>query len=453
MKEFAEKGTAQSHELHIQHHKKHIWVQYLNMSLGLWLISDPFTFGYDKSIITYNTIACGAGLIFFSFLALHPYRIWAKWAINFIGFWLLVYPILFWVDTGEAYSLTTLAGTLVIGLNLLVTNMPGAHLIRTTGPTVPPGWTYNPSKWEERIPVLTIAWFGFFIARYLATFQLKFIEHIPDPLFGEGTMKVIDSDLSKSFPISDAALGAFSYLLDVLMGYLGSVARWRTMPWVVLIFAILIIPLGVVSISLVISQPLIVGFWCFYCLLTAIISVSMMPFTFDEAFASIGFLIKAKKEGQSFWKVFWKGGTLKEWNEEEQPQYDSTKVIQSTAKDLVKDAKSIPFNLAVTAAIGAWIMIMPGFFDYSDTTLASSDIITGAITITFSIACMSEVARIGRLANVLFGLWLAASVFIFQVDASNYQWVHLVTAAALIGFAIPRGPIVEKHGMWDKYIK
>ena len=451
--EFAPRGSDRSHELHLSHHKQYIWVLYLNMSLGLWLIADPFSFNYAKNIITYNTIGSGLALLVLSFIALHPYRIWAKWGIIFIGFWLFFFPIIFWVDTGEAYSLTTLLGTLIIGINLLVPNMPGIHLVRTTGPIKPPGWSYNPSAWEQRIPVLTIAWFGFFVARYLATFQLDFINNIPDPFFGKGTMKVIDSDLSKSFPISDAALGAFSYILDVLMGYLGSTARWRTQPWVVIIFAILIIPLGVVSISLVISQPLVVGYWCFYCLFTAVVSVSMMPFTFDEAFASMGFLIRAKREGQSFWKVFWKGGTLKDWPEEKYPNYDSTNFMKSTGKSLIKDAGELPYNLWITAAIGVWIMTMPGVLGYTDSTLASSDIITGAITITFSIACMSEVARVGRYANIVFGLWLAASVFIFNVDVANYQWIHWLTAAGLIIFSIRRGPVVEKHGMWDKYIK
>lgn len=454
MKEIiAPRGSNKAHELHTKHHKDYIWVLYLNMAVGLWLISDPFTFNYEKDIITYCTIGSGLGLIFFSFLALHPYRVWAKWVIIAIGLGLFLYPILFWIDTGEAYSITTLVGTLIIGLNMLVPNMPGIYLVRTTGPVKPPGWSYNPSSWEERIPVLTIAWLGFFVARYLATFQLKFIHYIPDPFFGTGTMDVIDSDLSKSFPVSDAALGAFSYLLDVLMGYLGSTARWRTMPWVVIIFAILIIPLGVVSITLVISQPVIVGSWCSFCLFTAIVSVTMMPFTFDEAFASLGFLIKAKREGQSLWKVFWKGGILKDWPEEEYPDYDSTNYIQSTAKSLVKDARSIPYNLLITAALGIACMAMPGFFNYTGSTFAASDIITGAMITTFSIACISEVARVGRYTNILFGLWLAISVFIFNVDASNYQWVHWVIAAAVIVLTLPKGPVVEKHGMWDKYIK
>jgi hypothetical protein len=43
---------------------------------------------------------------------------------------------------------------------------------------------------------------------------------------------------------------------------MGSPARWYTMPWMVMFFGILVIPLGLVHILLVISQPVVVGEWC-----------------------------------------------------------------------------------------------------------------------------------------------------------------------------------------------
>jgi hypothetical protein len=38
--------------------------------------------------------------------------------------------------------------------------------------TVPPGWTYSPSSWLQRLPVIALGFFGFLIARYLAAYQL-----------------------------------------------------------------------------------------------------------------------------------------------------------------------------------------------------------------------------------------------------------------------------------------
>lgn len=453
--EFAPRDSTRSHELHLKHHMNYTWVLYLNMVIGLWLISDPFTFNYALPITVYSTIGSGVAIILLSFLALHPYRIWAKWGIIFVGLGLYFIPMVFYSETAASFSTLYIIATLIVGLNLLVTNQPGYHLFRTPGPVTPPGWSYNPSAWEERIPVLTIAWIGFLVARYMGAYQLDYIGNITDPAFGDGTMKVLDSKVSESFPVSDATLGAVSYILDVLMGYLGSTARWRTMPWVVIIFAILIIPLGVVSITLVILQPVAVGYWCFYCLITAFISVSMMPFTFDEAAASIGFLIKARKEGHSFWKVFWKGGTLKNWPVEEYPEYKQDRLLHSTVSHLFADLKNKPWFLFICAGIGIWIMVIPGMFGFSESTLGKSNIIVGALTFTFSIATMSEVARVGRFVNILFALWLAGSVFFFipENTEAGYKIAHWISAAALIGFSIPTGPVVDKHSMWDKYIK
>ncbi|MEJ7793846.1 MAG: hypothetical protein WKF65_17945 [Gaiellaceae bacterium] len=39
-----------------------------------------------------------------------------------------------------------------------------------------------------------------------------------------------------------------------LSGFMGGTNRWRTMPWMVLMFFILVVPLGIVSIVLVILQ-------------------------------------------------------------------------------------------------------------------------------------------------------------------------------------------------------
>src|SRR5437016_644725 len=61
-------------------------------------------------------------------------------------------------------------------------------------------------------------------------------------------------DLSKAWPIPDAGLGAVAYALEILMAAMGDRTRWRTMPWMVMFFGILVVPLGVVSIYFIIIQ-------------------------------------------------------------------------------------------------------------------------------------------------------------------------------------------------------
>src|SRR3546814_8470062 len=104
-------------------------------------------------------------------------------------------------------------GALVIGLGILV-----PHGMAMEGPEIPPGWSYNPSTWVQRAPIIALGLFGFFISRYLAAFQLGHIDSAWDPFFGAGTEQILTSDVSKMFPVSDAGLGAVVYSLEVLMG-------------------------------------------------------------------------------------------------------------------------------------------------------------------------------------------------------------------------------------------
>lgn len=170
---------------------------------------------------------------------------------------------------------------------------------------LPPAWNYNPSSWPQRIPLIIIGFVGFCIALYLSFYQMHIVDAVWDPFFGNGTEKVLTSKLSQKFPIPDALLGAFGYLIDVVSGVIGGVDRWKTKPWIVIIFGVAVGPLGLVSILLVISQPVIVGYWCSLCLCSAIISVIMISPAMDEFLASLQYLQRVKHKGLSRWKAFW----------------------------------------------------------------------------------------------------------------------------------------------------
>jgi uncharacterized membrane protein len=170
---------------------------------------------------------------------------------------------------------------------------------------IPPGWSYNPSSWSQRWPLIAIAIIGFGIAMYLALFQLKIISSVWDPFFGNGSEKVLTSEISRALPVPDALLGAFGYLLDVITGAIGKTDRWRTKPWMVILFGIAVGPLGLVSVMLVIFQPLIVGAWCTLCIVTAVISVVMISPALDEMLASLQYLQRVNQQGLSAWEAFW----------------------------------------------------------------------------------------------------------------------------------------------------
>src|SRR5690606_14481360 len=106
------------------------------------------------------------------------------------------------------------------------------------------------------------------------------------------------------FPFTDAFLGALGYLADAVTGAIGGKSRWRTMPWIVILFGIFVGPLGAVSVLLVILQPTFVGAWCTLCMATAVISVLMIGPAMDEFLASLQHVMREKRAGRSAWRAF-----------------------------------------------------------------------------------------------------------------------------------------------------
>lgn len=170
---------------------------------------------------------------------------------------------------------------------------------------IPPGWDYNPATWGQRIPIVILAIIGFFIACYLAMYQLDFVKDVWDPFFGKGSEKILTSKVSNVLPIPDAALGAFGYLVDAITGIIGGTGRWKKMPWIVIVFGMAVGPLGFVSVMLVVFQPVLFSAWCTLCLCSAVISIAMIGPAMDEMLASLQYMQRVRRSNASTWKAFW----------------------------------------------------------------------------------------------------------------------------------------------------
>lgn len=135
------------------------------------------------------------------------YDFYGRWGVALVGTWLQFAPLFFWAPTAAAYINATLVGALAITLSILVPMMPGmAHhmAMMQPGPDIPPGWTYNPSTWHQRAPMIGLAFVGWPLSRYLAAYQFGYIDRIWEPFFGDGTVRVLTSEMSKMWPLSDA---------------------------------------------------------------------------------------------------------------------------------------------------------------------------------------------------------------------------------------------------------
>jgi len=153
--------------------------------------------------------------------------------------------------------------------------------------------------------MLVLAFVGFGVATYLALYQVGFFPSVWEPFFGNGSQIILHSSLSRLLPIPDAALGACGYALEILSGVIGGQGRWRTTPWIVLLFGLVVGLLGLGSVLLLIAQPVLFHAWCTLCLISALISICLVGLAKDEVLASLQHLKREHARGQSWWRVCW----------------------------------------------------------------------------------------------------------------------------------------------------
>ena len=321
-------------------------------------------------------------------------------------------------------------------------------------PDIPPEWGYNPASWLQRVPIGALALFGFLISRYMAAYQMGHIDAVWEPFFPgtnglNGTETIITSPMSKAWPVPDAGLGAVVYALELVMTFMGGRDRWRTMPWMVLALAFLILPLGIVSIYFVIIQPIAIGTWCTLCLLTALAMALMIPYSLDEFVAMGQFLTASHRAGKPFWRTFWTGGAMEGGSEDH-----AKGVLASKAQMFAQSARGVtwPPALLASCAIGIWLTftrLTYGNFG----AMTNSDHVTGLLIVTFSIIAFAEVARAIRFLNVPAGLWLIAAPWLLNGAGSPLvQWGSVAAGVVICGLAIPRGSVKNSYGGWNVFV-
>lgn len=460
------------HHMLVMHHKQTLWIYWTLVVLGFWVLVSPLTFSYAKATVdpsggreiwltlsqwalfmTWSDIVAGLALIIFGWRSLTPNRPISLWICCFVGVWLTFAPLFVWAPTGAAYLNATLVGAWVIALSILIPGMPNMIMFMKMGGAQPPGWSYNPSSWPQRWILICLAFAGWMTSRYLGAFQMGYIDHAWDPFFAEGTRQVLNSDMSHMWPISDGGFGATAYTFEFLMGFMGATSRWRTMPWMVLFFGILVIPLGLVHILLVISQPVVVGQWCMFCLLAAGLMLPMIPLTVDEVIAMGQHMAGSRRNGYGLWEVFWKGGPAGESTRDERSP-ELIDLPQKPGRIVGASIWGMNFSwmlLAATAA-GIWLMFTPAVLGVEKT---ASDLfhLGGALIVVTSVIVMGEPLRVGRYLNLLFALIMGGGVWFLSGAGLAAQVNGTVVALIVAVLSIPRGPIRESFGSWDKFVR
>jgi hypothetical protein len=208
------------------------------------------------------------------------------------------------------------------------------------------------------------------------------------------------------------------------------------------LFGVLVIPVSVVSIVLIILQPVVVGAWCSWCLATGVCMLIMILFTGGELVAVLEYLREARQKGSSLWQVFWKGGELPKMRAQVKPiDRAGTQAWGFT----------FPLNLVAAALLGIWLMASPEWLGISG-AVATSNFVLGPLVTTFSVISFTEVFRSARYVLILFGVGLMAAPLIATGPAVAGIINNLAVGAAIIALAFHKGLIRERYGAWEKWI-
>lgn len=408
--------------------------------LSFWLIACSLIFPKGGSNIWTSDLLSGMALAFFSLFSLRKNEMWPLWTLTMLGLWLQFAPLALWADQPWQYLNGTLCGFIAMALSLRtlypkeVTGRPSA---------APTGWSFNPSSWGPRMIMVFFALTCSFLAHYMAAYQLGYIPTIWDPIFKGGTFKVVTSAISKAFPVSDAGLGALAYALEALMGCQGDNQRWRTMPWATITFGLLAVPVSTVSILLIISQPVLVGAWCSWCLFTAFLMILMIPLAIPEFIATLRFLHEAYRKKKPLWHLFWRGEAV--------PGKVVTADFKRPKPLFPPAGVTLPWNLLASALLGVLAVFSVHLFP-SSAFVADSFYVAGPLIYAVSIISMAEALRSARLVNIFLGLWLAVAPWLASEPAVSSLALQSLIGLVIALLSVRKGPIRERYGSWEKFI-
>jgi nucleoside-diphosphate-sugar epimerase len=439
-------------------HSANRWAHFANIGLGTWLLTQPPLINVEEPLLRWSEIALGLALVACATLALSWRAQWARWVCAGIGALVMAAPILFSTGNAAAYLSDTLVGALIFGFAVCTRPEPGPSAIAAlAGPELPSGWSYNPSAWTQRLPIIALAVVGLYVSRYLAAYQLGHIPAVWDPFFAgsaadprNGTEEIITSAVSRAWPVSDAAVGGYTYLLEILTGIVGSRMRWRTMPWLVVLFGLMIAPLGVTSIFFIVIQPIVIGTWSTLALIGAAAVLVQIPYSLDELLATLQFLRRRSKAGRNWLRVLLVGDTdeARDSGGVRPAGNEFGRSAGAVVRDMVSGGVSLPWNLALSTLIGLSLLFTRLTLG-AEGGLADADHLIGALILTVVSVAAAEVARPMRYLLVPLGAALFITPFAYDADIAATV-VRAASGAALIALSFRRGPIRERYGSWSR---
>jgi hypothetical protein len=170
----------------------------------------------------------------------------------------------------------------------------------------------------------------------------------------------------------------------------------------------------------------------------------MIALSLDEVIAMLQFLIQTHRAGKSVWRAFWLGGDALGDNLTPQ-RAETTYALQMFW------GVTMPWNLLVTAVLGAWLMVAPAVFQTQGQT-AHSDQILGALILTVAIIAFAEVTRSARFINIALALAIIVLPWLLGGATLASGLNDLIMGALIIVLSIAPGKIKNTYESWNPFI-
>jgi len=279
-----------------------------------------------------------------------------------------------------------------------------------------------------------LALVGAFVAGYLMLVQLRVFSHAWDPFFGDGSDRVLHSKFSESLPVSDAGAGMVAYLVEIVLGCIGSRVRWRRLPWAALAFEATLLGTAIVGLALVVIQGTVVHRFCTLCLTSTTISVVILALSrLREARAAALAVLHLHREG-----VMWVDAVLGRTDERPRALDRQRKVAEARALTAATGTFAVGIVLMLTALT---------FYHYAGTSMDAiwRDSFLGALLVVLGVAGAAapmtthKTALLVALAGI--GLMVNALVFVGGGPGGRLAlvwWMDIVSGAIVFGCSVVR---------------
>lgn len=433
-----------SEEAQDNFYRRTVWTKYIIAFLGVWLIAVACAFNYNSSWLWWSDFLAGSALVASGIYALTGHHEFTPWDSSAIGLWLLVAPVLLWAPDPFVYLNDTAIGVLALAFGSLIPGVPEDVLRQ--GDKAPPGWSYNPSSWMQRLPVIAFAILGWVVSVYMAGYQLGYRDDA-DFLFGRGTTKVLESGLLGSFPMADAGLEAVVFLLIAALACLGSARRWHAMPWAVVLFGGVAVLLGVSNAFYTLLQPLSIGYWCGWCLLTALCALAIVVLAIDEVIAVCVYLNVVRQTGKPVGQVFWQGDG---GGGNERGAADAEDMETFSPAEMFRGTR-VNGTRVLCVFISTLVLWGGHWFGIGSTAAAAVHVVAALMFIVAALT-LAEVLCALRYVNVLLAAVLVGYVWTAPGLPAGAAWFYTACEGGIIALSLLKGRKQESYGAADKWI-